>query len=84
MRATRRERYSPFSGCRTTLYCWDGIGLEFLEGVSPKAGNRTRTFRGRDICKEPEQYISDHDGKGHFAHRMLWNLSFATFLMASP
>ncbi len=54
MRATRRERYSLFSGCRTTLHCWDGIGFEFLEGVSPKTGNRTRTFRGREICKEPE------------------------------
>jgi hypothetical protein len=43
MRATRRERYSPFSGCRTTLHCWDGIGFESLEGVSPATGNRTRT-----------------------------------------
>jgi hypothetical protein len=27
MRATRRERYSPFSGCKVTLHCWDGIGF---------------------------------------------------------
>lgn len=37
MRATRRKRYSPFSKCRTTHHCWDGIGFEFLEGVLPEA-----------------------------------------------
>ena len=57
MRATRRERYSPLSGRKTTLHCWDGIGSESLEGILAEDWKSDKTFRGRDICKEPERYI---------------------------